>query len=202
MHVKCGVAMVLVSTALMSPPDYETLYTDGITYVEFRNAAESREQAWKQHYANAEVADALLMRMRALPGTWRLLAVAEDWCGDSANTIPYIAKLVDLADNLDMRIIDSEVGKPIMEAHRTPAGLAATPTVILLNDRFEEMGCFVERPTKLQDWFQGAKEKLEEDELYAQKYAWYAEDAGNETLKEIVAMVEAAVSGEGICGEK
>jgi len=170
-----------------------------VRYIEFRDAATRRVDAWKDHYANAVATDALVAKMESIPGTWRLLVVAEDWCGDSANTIPYLAKLVDRAENLDMRIIGSDVGKGIMEAHRTPDGRAATPTVVLLNDRFEEVGCFVERPSTLQAWFLDAENKLEEEALYEQKYAWYDDDQVQHTISEIVAMVIAASKGERIC---
>lgn len=179
--------------------DLETLYYQGKTYVEFRDAATQRVQAWNDHYANAQVPDALRTRVTALPGSWRLLVVAEDWCGDSANTIPYVAKLVDAAGNLDMRIINSTVGRAIMESHRTPDGRAATPTVILLTEDFEEAGCFVERPRHLQRWWLANEDKLSRKDLLDQKYAWYAEDRGQETLEEIVAMMEAAAAGDPVC---
>ena len=179
--------------------DFGTLYAQGKTYVEFRDAATRRVEAWNDHYANAQVPDALRTRMTALRGSWRLLVVAEDWCGDSANTIPYVAKLVDVADNLDMRIINSTVGQAIMESHRTPDGRAATPTVILLTEDFEEAGCFVERPRYLQNWWLSNEDKLSREDLLDQKYAWYAEDAGQATLVEIVAMIEAAAAGTPIC---
>ena len=179
--------------------DYESLYDVGVPYIEFRDAATRRVDAWNDHYKNAQVPDALVAKMESVAGTWRLLVVAEDYCGDSANTIPYLAKLVDLADNLDLRIIRSDVGKEVMEAHRTPDGRAATPTVILLNDRFEEAGCFIERPSTLQAWFLDQQKKLEEDDLYEQKYAWYDKDQGQHTNAEIVAMVMAASNGERIC---
>lgn len=186
-------------TPIAEPTDFRSLYEQGVRYIEFRNAATQRVDAWKDYYANAVAPDALVAKMESIPGTWRLLVVAEDWCSDSANTIPYLAKLVDRADNLDMRIIRSDVGKGIMETHRTPDGRAATPTVILLNDHFEEMGCFVERPSTLQTWFLDAKNKLEEDELHEQRYAWYDDDQGQHTIAEIVAMVIAASNGERIC---
>jgi len=184
---------------IAEPTDFRSLYEQGVRYIEFRNAATRRVDAWKDHYANAVAPDALVAKMESIPGTWRLLVVAEDWCGDSANTIPYLAKLVDRADNLDMRIIRSDVGKDIMEAHRTPDGRAATPTVVLLNDRFEEVGCFVERPSTLQTWFLDAENELEEEALYEQKYAWYDDDQGQHTISEIVAMAIAASNGEKIC---
>ena len=98
-----------------------------------------------------------------------------------------------------MRVVNSTVGKSVMEAHRTPDGRAATPTVLLLNENFEEVGCFVERPSALQAWFLENKPKLEEDDLYDQKYAWYDEDRGAQTVGEIVGLMESASRGAPVC---
>lgn len=181
-------------------PDLEVLYQRGKTYVEFRDAATKRRQAWNDNYANAHVPGALLTRVRSIPGVWRLLVVAEDWCSDSANTIPYVAKLAENVTNLDLRIIDSKKGRPIMKAHRTPDGRAATPTIILLTEGYDEAGCWIERPTTLQGWFLENEPTLDEETLLERKHAWYDEDKGQETLEEIVRMIEGAVSGEPICG--
>lgn len=196
---ECLAPPAVRGAAAARPSDIETLYRRGRTYLEFRDAAESRVEAWTAHYDGARVDDAILGRARAVAGTWRLLVVAEDWCGDSANTIPYVAKLVDLAPNLDMRIVDSDAGRSIMESHRTPDGRAATPTVLLLNERFGEAGCWIERPAKLQAWFLANEGALDEEALYEEKYAWYARDAGGETVREIVEMMEAAAAGRPRC---
>lgn len=182
-------------------PKLEALYEQGQTYTQFRDTAKKRRVAWRENYTNARVPEALLARVAAVPGAWRLLVVAEDWCGDSANTIPYVAKLVDRASNLEMRIIRSKAGRKIMETHRTPDGRAATPTVLLLDAAFDEVGCWIERPFELQEWFLASRPTLEEDTLLEQKYAWYDEDQGQQTLEEIVRIIEAAAVGERVCGD-
>ena len=75
---------------------------------------------WADHYGNGAVSEALVDRAHSIRGTWRILAVAEDWCSDSVNTIPYLALLTEQADAVEMRIIDSEVGREIMEEKGFP----------------------------------------------------------------------------------
>ena len=178
-----------------------SLYDAGITFSEFLDAADAREHTWNTNYSAAEVPADLLERALAIGGSWRLLVVAEDWCGDSANTIPYVAHLADLLDNLEIRIVDSEVGRPAMEAHPTPDGRAATPTVVLLDGDGQEAGCFVERPSELQTWFLEQENVLDEDTLYARKYAWYDDDRGLSTVREVVEMLEGAAAGNPVCSD-
>lgn len=198
-----GAATLLACSGNASSPAAQssasTLYESGVTFAEFLDDADRREDTWHGNFGAAEVPESLLERARAAGGSWRMLVVAEDWCGDSANTIPYVAHLADLLDNVEMRVVDSEVGRAVMEAHPTPDGRAATPTVVLMDEAGSEVGCFVERPAELQTWFLEQEDQLEEDDLYDQKYQWYDDDAGATTVREVVEMIEGAASGAYVC---
>jgi Thioredoxin len=177
------------------------IFEGGRSYTQFLDAATQRVDMWHGNTEKAEGIDAeLVRRARGVGGSWKFLAVAVDSCSDSVSTIPYLAELVALVSGLDMRIVDSTVGRAIMDAHRTPDGRGATPTVLLLDDHFEEAGCFIERPPELQallfengDWSR--------DQIFERKMAWYAKDAGNQTVETFVEMLEAAAQGaERVCG--
>jgi hypothetical protein len=93
--------------------------------------------------------DALVTRASAAGSGWKLLVVTVPGCSDSVNSMPYLASFLDKVPSVEMRLINGTVGKAVMEAHRTPDGRAATPTVILLDDQFNERGCWIERPAPL-----------------------------------------------------
>ena len=176
------------------------LYAQGQSFGEFLAGVKSRRETWTRNYAGATIAPALLERVRAVPGHWRLLVVAEDWCGDSANTIPYLARLTDSVQSVALRIVSSREGRWVMEGHHTPDGRAATPTIILLDSAGAEAGCFVERPAALREWMEAAKARVGEAELPQTRDAWRRNDAGQSTLREIVELLEAAVQGSPRCG--
>ena len=194
----------LVCIALDGPsPDEELrrIYESGRPYGDFLARAERRAELWHGNTERAEDIDpALLARARAVGGTWYVLSVAIDSCSDSVSTIPYLASLVSLVDGLDMRIVDPTVGREIMEAHPTPDGRAATPTVLLLDADFDEAGCFIERPPTLQQWMLEHADERSREDATAWKMDWYAEDSGQETLETFVEMMEAAASGGLVCG--
>lgn len=175
------------------------LYEGGRSFSDFLEGARSRRGQWRDHYAAAVVTSSVLDRARALGGPWRLLVVAEDWCGDSVNTIPYLAKLVDGVDGLEMRVIDSRVGRPLMEAHRTPDGRPATPTLLLLDGDWNLAGCMVERPGPLVSWYQENRAEKSSEELHEYLYAWYDRDQGATTVSEVVGLVAAARAGAPLC---
>ncbi len=182
------------------PATLEELYRSGVTFGEFLAQAERRKAMWLDHYRNGAVSEAVVERAHRIAGRWRILAVAEDWCSDSVNTIPYLALLADRVDGIEMRIIDSDAGREIMEAHGTPDGRPATPTLLILDETYEQVGCWVERPADLQAWALENRPKLEDDEFLAQKMAWYREDGGRQTVSEVLELIEGAASGQSICG--
>ena len=183
------------ATTAAADSAYRALFERGVDFPEFLKRAKSRKEMWDRNYESGTVADALVTRARAAAGgPWKFLVVAVDGCSDSVNTIPYIARLVEQLPGSELRVVGSDVGRAVMDAHRTPDGRSATPTLILLDADYEERGCWVERPPELQRWMIENKGKLEDSALFEHKMAWYAEDRGGKT---VAAVVDAMEGGAG-----
>ena len=172
---------------------YRALYESGITFSEFVSKATMRKEQWEGNYAMKVAPDALVTRASAAGSGWKLLVVTVPGCSDSVNSVPYLASFLDKVPSIEMRLIDNVVGKPVMEAHRTPDGRAATPTVILLDAEFNERGCWIERPANL-------IALMSSGTSFEGKMEWYDKDRGASSLEEIVAMIEAAAAGGKKCG--
>jgi Thioredoxin len=184
---------VLVSLASSPAIDYAALFDKGVPYRDFLDAARSRRDEWLERTKAATVEDEAVTRVQRLGTHRRLLVVAEDWCGDSANTLPYLARLVELAPEvLDLRIVDSSVGRSVMEAHKTPDGRAATPAVVVLDEAGTFVAAWIERPSLLQKWYLEKENELSRTDLLDQKYKWYEEDRGKSTIREIVELLVTA----------
>jgi len=206
----CAIALALATPMLaagpsaapvpQAPADRRALFDAGVPFADFLAAARSRRDTWTGNYEGATVPAALGARIAALAGRWRLLAVAEDWCGDSANTVPYVARLVEGRDNVELRVINSTRGRPIIDAHPTPDGRAATPTIVVLDEEFREAGCLIEQPAPLAAWSARMRPVLSRDELHERQRAFYTWDRGEATMTEIVEMLEGAAAGTPRCG--
>lgn len=183
------------SLCTVSADSLDRLLERGRTYQAFLESAKARRETWLENTKAATLDPAVLARGRAVVGEWRLLVIAEDWCGDSANTIPYVARLIDSIPAIALRIVNSTDGRWVMERYRTPDGRAATPTVVLLNPAGDPVGCFVERPAALRKTLderggKGTMTVLTE---------WRKQDAGRSTVQEIVELLEAAAQGTSRC---
>ena len=190
------------STVTSIAPNDSTLvalYASGQDYSTFLAEAKQRRAMWVRHSEQATIAPDVLATARGLMGKWRILVVAVDGCSDSANTLPYIAKLVELVPSLEMRIIAPGPGTAVMEAHRTPDGRAATPTLVVLDADGNDIGCLVERPSALQQLAVNARAAGTLDAFARDKQKWYDGDAGASVVREMVAVLQAAATGTPRC---
>ena len=169
-----AVLLAILSLAAQAPaaaPDYVGLFDKGVPFARFLAEATSLKSEWDANFGAATIEDASLARAKALTRSWRILVVAEDSCHDSLGTVPYLAKLVEASsDTLSMRIVRKAVGLSVMEAHRTPDGRPATPTI-------------AERPAAL--W-----EFSKEHSGRGERGQWYAEDKGRHAIAEILSLIE------------
>lgn len=202
--VVCGAPSPGPVTAPLLPVAADTIeariYGEGTAWADFLEATDRRRDTWHANYEGAEVFADLAARVQAVPGNWRLLVVAIDSCGDSANTIPYLARFVEGVGNLELRVVEPDIGNILMEAHPTPDGRGATPTVVVLNEAGDNVGCWVERPADLQSWWNANPDDLSTRDKLERKYEWYDADGGYHTILEVVEAIEAAGAGGHLCG--
>lgn len=175
---------------------HRAVFERGISYAEFLAKAERRKEQWQKNSTWTTPPDALVTRARATGNGWKLLAVAVDGCSDSVNTIPYIAQLVAMLPGVELRIVDSDVGRAIMDAHKTPDGRGATPTVLLLDANYVERGAFIERPTALLTFLATQSGTITGDAT-SPKMRWYDDDKGVSTLTDLVTLMERARAARG-----
>lgn len=174
-------------------------YNSGITWDAFRSSAWSRRAMWMANWENARIPADVLAQARALPRGYRLLVIAVDSCSDSVNTVPYLAKLVAEVPGLGMRILSPAAGRRLMAERPTPDGRPATPTVILLDSAWVEVGCWIERPAALQAIAIEARAGGGTPTFAATKQKWYDADAGASTIREVVALLTQAAAGKRGC---
>ena len=157
-------------------------------------AAHKLVELWTLTRRRATVSDAAVAAVEAAGIPLHLVVLSEDWCIDAASSIPFIDALADRASNLDLRILERDQNLDLMDAHLTNGKSRSIPVVILYDDAFAERGWWGPRPTALQALVQGEWAALDPMERVARERRWYATDRGESSVREIVALIERAVS--------
>lgn len=210
LSVLTSFALLAPSTAHARPPRPITcaavadttpasLWADGISFGEFAGRMHDRKAEWEKRNGWGTIPDALAVRMRALSAPLRVLVVAEEACSDSMNSIPYLVRLVAFAPSIQLRVVNSTVGRSVMEAHRTPDGRAATPTFVVLDANDHVIACWTERPATLRAWLKTPKDSLPPEQRHNGRLGWYEHDQGASAMAEWVPMLEDAAAGRATC---
>ncbi len=191
----------VASAPIRAQPDstLSALFASGQAFPDFLDATRSRREGWHRITGSVAIADSMVARANAVGGSWRLLIVAIDACGDSMQQVPYAARLGALATNLDVRIVLPKDGSDVQETHRSLDGRKATPTYVLLDASGAEAGCFVELPREIREWTHARIDSLSRDERYAYRADWYAADKGASVVREVIELMEGAQAGAPVC---
>ena len=168
------------------------------TFAEFLPTAEDNVDLWEQNYSRARIPQDLADRAAAAVGSWRLLVLNEDWCGDAANTVPVLAAFAEAVPNLDLRLLARDENLGLMDEHLTGTS-RSIPVVMVLDGDGVERGWWGPRPADLQAWVMGDGQALEKDDRYREVRKWYVRDRGRTTVADVVRIIERA-SGGGVVG--
>lgn len=170
-------------------------YQNALSFAEFLESATSQQEMWASTYRRAVVPAALAERAERLVGPWHLLVLAEDWCGDAFNTVPFLARLAETTDGLDLRILSRDENPDLMDAHLTGTA-RSIPVVMALDAVYVERGWWGPRPRELQTWFVSEGRTLPNGERYKELRRFYVQDRGRTTLDEVVELLESCESPE------
>ena len=164
-------------------------FESALSFATFIERAETNASLWRDTYRLARVPKHAVARLAALRCRWNLLVIAEDWCGDAVNTLPLLARLAELAGNIELRVIERDQNLDLMDAHLTN-GTRSIPVVIVLDESFVERARWGPRPASLQQWVIEEGMSLETMERYRRVRTWYARDRGQTTADEVVELLE------------
>lgn len=180
----------------MDEPDYRVSWDGAFAWNDYLDGEVVKHaELWKAVYRRAEVPEWAVTEAAALPGTWRLLVISEDWCGDASNTVPVLARLAEAVPSLEMRVVKRDENLALMDRHLTN-GSRSIPLAVVLDAEFRPVGRWGPRPAELQEFVLREKALGERpvEEIYRDVRSWYARDRGESTIREVLAVVEGVVA--------
>ena len=183
--------LLLIALMRQTPGDaasVEPHVEKGRTWEQFLADVSAQQELWLKTESAVDVPGDLVERARRASRGLQLLVVTEDWCVDSAYSLPYVARLAQ-ASGIPLRIFDRTAGRSLMLAHPTRDGRTVTPTIVLWRNG-HDAGAWIERPAELQELFFSMSTNPENARRFAQRHLWYESDRGLTVLQEVLALIE------------
>lgn len=109
------------------------------------------------------------------------LTISEAWCGDAAQNIPAINKIVKLNPLWKMKIVWRDENLDLIQNYQTNGGNAIPKVVIIDSDSYEELAVWGPRPAEVQEIMNDYKKDnkgLSHDDIVSKIHLWYAHDKG------------------------
>ncbi len=121
--------------------------------------------------------------------TW--LVLTESWCGDAAQSMPLMNKIVELNANISLKIILRDEHLDLMNWFLYNGTLSIPKLIMIENQNGKVIGEWGPRPfkaTKMAEDFKLAKGKLTA-EFKQNLQVWYNKDKGQDTLKDLMGLL-------------
>jgi len=140
----------------------------------------------------------LIEELQELSERWIWIVLAEGWCGDVAQNLPVIAKIAEVTENIELKILLREENPEVMDAYLTNGGKAVPKLICLTADTMREKGNWGPRPEPVQKMVMELKEEkknnidLKElvERYHNTMHKWYDEDKSQTIQKEFLHIVK------------
>lgn len=123
--------------------------------------------------------------------TW--LVISEPWCGDAAQTLPFLNKIAELSENIDLKIVLRDENPELMDQFLTN-GSQSIPIVIMVDkdmNVFQTFGPRSKAATKLVTDYK-TEHGVIDDTFKELLQNWYNNDKGVSVVNDVLDSVQIA----------
>jgi hypothetical protein len=119
--------------------------------------------------------------------TW--VVITEDWCGDSAQTLPVVSVIASLNDKISLRILDRDTYPEAMDLYLTN-GSRSVPIVVAFDVHGNELWHWGPRPEAAKPLVEEWKQQFADTtQMYPLLHAWYAQHGHAEIEHDVLQLL-------------
>lgn len=123
-----------------------------------------------------------------IPMTWML--ITESWCGDSAQTLPYIARIAAAMPKTSLQILSRDNHPEIMDLYLTN-GSRSIPKLVAFDSDWNEIFQWGPRPEEAMELARELKESGLSEAVRAKEIqGWYNRNKGSSLEREFIQVFE------------
>lgn len=173
------------------PWEFAHLWDVALSYGQFVSESTQTCELWTGVYRTARVPKWAIQEAAKLGRRFRVVVLAEDWCGDASSTVPIVQRWAEAAGNVELRILRRDEHPEVMDRYLTN-GTRSIPLAIVLTEEMEEIGRWGPRPAVLQAFVMAERKTRTSQAYFPGVRRWYAQDKGESTLREILEVMTRA----------
>jgi hypothetical protein len=167
------------------------LYTEGRTTNEdnsegMLNYTKMNIQRSSRWDKRGKINDDLIATIKDISKDQIWLVITEGWCGDAAQVLPFINKMAEINDLIDLKLILRDKHPEVMDEFLTDGSRSIPKVVILDKKNLDVLGSWGPRPKEVhKDYIQKIRDENFDNQKAAEDlHLWYARDKGKAAQKE------------------
>jgi len=148
-----------------------------------------RSSRWEKR---GQINEDLISVLKNLAKDQIWLVITEGWCGDAAQILPFINKMADSSDRIELKLILRDQHPEVMDEFLTDGSRSIPKVVILDKQTLEVLGSWGPRPKVIHsEYIQKVRDENYENTKAAEElHLWYARDKGKTTQQEFKDFLE------------
>lgn len=138
------------------------------------------------------ITDSVATQLKSIKANYLFLVISEGWCGDAAQILPIINKMVALAPNIELKIVLRDENESLMNLFLTN-NAKSIPILICVNANTNEVvNIWGPRPKPAAELVENYKKEhgIIDATLKTNLQKWYHDDKGFSTQSEILQMLK------------
>ena len=121
-------------------------FQQGMTFQQYLDQMTTNKEKFLQYLAEVKVRPEDRAVFVSRKDKLNVLVITEDWCGDALSNFPVLAKMVEGAPSVEMRVFLRDRNPDLMNQYLNQGTYKSIPVVVFFDGRMNEIARFVERP--------------------------------------------------------
>jgi len=174
-------------TKQITMSDINTLNDYDKSFYDYRKLNYQRSTRLEKTFISTDETQQIFSKINQMQ---KWIVITESWCGDSAQNLPIIAKLAQLNDKIDFKIVLRDSNTEFMDLYLTRGG-RAIPKLIVFDENDNELFQWGPRPIEAKNLYTRLKDKRKDkSEINKELHLWYGRNRGKEVEREIADLIK------------
>ena len=132
----------------------EQRFAQGLTFQQYLDQMTTNKDKFLENMTAVRVTTQDRAALEGRSGKLNVLVLTEDWCGDALTNFPVLARMVEGAPKVEMRVFLRDQNPDLMDQYLNRGLFRSIPVFVFFDEDMKEVARFIERPPKITEYME------------------------------------------------
>jgi len=129
-------------------------FAQGMTFQQYLDQMTSNKDKFMEALSAVRVTPEQRAAFTSRQDKLNVLVLTEDWCGDALTNFPVLARMVEGAPKVEMRVFLRDQNPDLMDQYLNRGLFRSIPVFVFFDEDMKEVARFIERPPKITEYME------------------------------------------------